>query len=151
MITAGDDENAVKTYVSQIGIDATLISPDKKKAEVEANTGMIFIPFTIAGDNANTNELKLEVTPELSVVASGSGTKLQFFGVSTEEVSASDLNGSLKNGFILNAKDVEDNIFADQTIKAFKVNSNLPIETVTRFRKVPISQLLIRKNWQRQM
>lgn len=129
LITAGDDENAVKTYVSQIGIDATLISPDKKKAEVEANTGMIFIPFTIAGDNANTNELKLEVTPELSVVASGSGTKLQFFGVSTEEVSASDLNGSLKNGFILNAKDVEDNIFADQTIKAFKVNSNLPIET----------------------
>lgn len=110
LIAASDDENAVKTYVSQIGIASSVISSDKKKAEVKANVGMIFIPFTITGANANTDELKLDgsVTPSLAVTASGGGTKLQFFGVSTEDVAASDLNGTLKNGFILNAKDVED-------------------------------------------
>ena len=125
LIAASDDENAVKTYVSQIGIASSVISSDKKKAEVKANVGMIFIPFTITGANANTDELKLDasVTPSLAVTASGGGTKLQFFGVSTEDVAASDLNGTLKNGFILNAKDVEDNIFADQTIKAFTVSA----------------------------
>lgn len=125
LIAASDDEDAVKTYVSQIGIASSVISSDKKKAEVKANAGMIFIPFTITGANANTDELKLDasVTPSLTVTASGGGTKLQFFGVSTEDVAASDLNGTLKNGFILNAKDVEDNIFADQTIKAFTVSA----------------------------
>ena len=126
LIAAGDDENAVKTYVNQICIESSVISSDKKKAEVKANTGMVFVPFTIAGTNANTDELKLDAsgTPLLTVEASTGGTKLQFFGVSTETVAASDLNGTLKNGFILNAKDVEDNIFADQTIKAFTVSGS---------------------------
>lgn len=62
LIAASDDENAVKTYVSQIGIASSVISSDKKKAEVKANVGMIFIPFTITGANANTDELKLDAS-----------------------------------------------------------------------------------------
>lgn len=133
LIGATDNVDAVKTYVSQIGIAAANISADGKKAIVEGGSGkgMLFIPFTVAGNNANTNELKLDASadPVLSVEASNSGTKLQFFGVTTETVEATTLNESLKNGFILNStdKDVEDNIFADQTIKAFYVGTALDV------------------------
>ena len=96
-----------------------------KKAEVTANTGMKFIPFH-GGATANTNELKLETTPELTVNASG--TALQFFAVPTTSVDAEFLNQGLNNGFSFEVKDVEDNIFGNQVVKAFEVETAFDVK-----------------------
>ncbi|WP_455625892.1 DUF6383 domain-containing protein, partial [Parabacteroides sp.] len=125
-ISAGDNEAARATYVNTFSLPATA-DYTNKKAEVTAGTGMNFIPFTGAS-NANTNELSLSAGA-FSVVGTGSGTALQFFGVTDKEVLAATLNNTLKNGFVFNSKDVKENIFAAQTVKAFEVGSPISLET----------------------
>ena len=98
-----------------------------KKAEVTANTGMKFIPFH-GGVTANTNELKLDASanPVLSVEATGED--LQFFAVPTTSVDAEFLNQGLNNGFSFEVKDVEDNIFGNQVVKAFEVEAEFDVK-----------------------
>ena len=125
-IAASDNGDARATYVNTFafpsGTDYT-----KKKAEVTDGTGMTFIPYTGASAD-NTQELSLSAGT-FSVVSTTTGTKLQFFGVKDNVVSASDLNDNLKNGFVFNSKDVKENIFAAQTVKAFNVSSAIVLET----------------------
>lgn len=125
VIAANDKEDARATYVN------TFVFPTadyaSKKANVTNGTGMTFIPYTGAPVD-NTQELSLSADA-FSVVATGTGTKLQFFGVNDETYSASKLNDNLKNGFVFNSKDVKENIFAAQTVKAFNVPSAISFET----------------------
>ncbi|WP_455634272.1 DUF6383 domain-containing protein [Parabacteroides sp.] len=125
-IAASDNEAARATYVNTFSLPSSA-DYTNKKAEVTAGTGMAFIPFTGALVD-NTNELSLSGVT-FSVVVKDAGTKLQFFGVDDETVKAAQLNDALKNGFIFNSKDVKNNIFAAQTIKAFDVQSVIPLET----------------------
>ncbi|WP_455635539.1 DUF6383 domain-containing protein [Parabacteroides sp.] len=125
-ISAGDNEAARATYVNTFSLPTTA-DYTNKEAEVTAGTGMTFIPFTGAPSD-NTNQLSL-AAGAFSVVAAGSGTALQFFGVADNEVFAVTLNNTLKNGFVFNSKDVKENIFAAQTVKAFEVTSSISLET----------------------
>ena len=96
-----------------------------QKYIVTSATGITFVPKH-GGTPENTQGLVYTAPSALNFT--GTATAFRFMGVSTETVAASDLNGTLKNGFILNAKDVEDNIFADQTIKAFTVSSPIIVD-----------------------
>lgn len=125
-IAAGDDKDARATYVNTFAFPAAA-DYTNKKAEVEKAIGMDFIPYTGASAE-NTQELSLS-TGVFSVVGTSAGTSLQFFGVNDNQVSAIALNNNLKNGFIFNSKDVKENIFAAQTVKAFSVSTAISLET----------------------
>lgn len=120
MITTGDAKAAKYTDLLQY---PTKNSDDKYIVTTE--DGVTLVPQH-GGNPENAAALTLTGT---TFAFGTAGTSFQLLGVSTETVSASTLNEKLKNGFIFNAKDVTNNIFAAQTIKAFEVTTPLRVET----------------------